>query len=65
LPLPAIKKSYITTKTVFLQATTHVTIKLVQTCLWRWGWAISSGMKSRQICIDGIPATVRGNSSQG
>lgn len=31
------------------------------TCFSSWGWASSSGIKSRQIWIEGIPATVRGS----
>jgi len=30
------------------------------TCFSSWGWASSSGMKSRQIWMEGMPATVRG-----
>lgn len=31
------------------------------TCFSNWGWASSSGMKSRQIWMEGMPATVRGS----
>jgi len=36
-----------------------------ETCLSRRGCAMSSGMKSRQMCIEGMPATVSGNNSRG
>ena len=36
-----------------------------RTCFSVLCWLSSSGMKSRQICMDGIPATVTGSSSLG
>lgn len=35
------------------------------TCFSSWGWANSSGMKSRQIWMEGMPATVRGSRAWG
>jgi len=34
-------------------------------CFWKSGWLKSSAIKSRQICMDGIPKQVTGSNSLG
>jgi hypothetical protein len=38
---------------------------ILSTCFSICGWLTSSGMKARQMCIEGTPATVTGNSLAG
>ena len=44
---------------------THTLLPNTHTCFSSWGWASSSGMKSRQMWMEGIPATVSGRSAWG
>lgn len=51
----------------FQSLTEQHTIRLLNspTCFSSCGWFMSSGIKSKQMCIEGMPATVTGRSSTG
>ena len=43
----------------------HTLLLNSPTCFSSCGWFMSSGIKSKQMCIEGMPATVTGRSSTG